>query len=64
MNAVFLDPPPFEMLTEEFLRNYHRYADFLYRCYMDSQPHHKLSPLNFHFSLYASGSSRIRACGT
>jgi hypothetical protein len=55
INALFAEPPGFETLTENFLRNYHRYGDFLYRCYMDSQPHRVLEPANFRFSLYASG---------
>jgi hypothetical protein len=55
MNAVFAEPPVLDTLAEEFLRNYHRYADFLFRCYMDSQPHQKLAPANFQFALYASG---------
>src|SRR4051812_42546881 len=27
LNVMFSEPPPVELLTEEFLRNYHRYAD-------------------------------------
>jgi hypothetical protein len=60
LNATFADPPPFTALTEDFLRNYHRYADYLYQCYMDSQPHRTVDPVNFQFELYASGEySRI-----
>jgi hypothetical protein len=55
MNAMFVQPPPFETLNEDFLRNYHRYPDFLYRCYMESEPHQTLPPANFQFALYASG---------
>src|SRR2546429_3713573 len=44
MNAAFADPPPSDLLSEEFLRNYHRYADYLYRCYLDSQAHRIVSP--------------------
>jgi hypothetical protein len=55
LNAVFIQPPLFAALTEEFLRNYHRYADFLYQCYMDSQPYRTVASANFHFNLYASG---------
>lgn len=55
LNAMFIQPPVFDTLTEEFLRNYHRYADSLYRCYMDSQPYRALASANFHFDLYASG---------
>jgi len=55
MNAVFAEPPGSEQLSEEFLRNYHRYADYMYRCYMDSQPHRTIDTTHFHFELYASG---------
>ncbi len=55
MNAVFVEPPGFETLSEDFLRNYHRYADSMYRCYLDAQVHCKLGPENFQFALYASG---------
>jgi hypothetical protein len=55
MNAVFVCPPAFETLNEEFLRNYHRYPDFLYRCYMESEPYDVLASSNFRFALYASG---------
>jgi len=55
VNAVFAEPPAAEQLSEEFLRNYHRYADYLYRCYMDSQAHYINDAAQFHFELYASG---------
>ncbi|MBZ5729040.1 MAG: hypothetical protein LAP87_29195 [Acidobacteriia bacterium] len=55
LNALFIEPPSFDKLAEQFLRNYHRYADAMYRCYMDSQPHCVIGPRNFHFELYASG---------
>jgi hypothetical protein len=55
LNAMFIQPPAFDTLAAEFLRNYHRYADCLYRCYMDSQPHRRVASANFHFDLYASG---------
>jgi hypothetical protein len=55
MNAAFVDPPPTDLLSEEFLRGYHRYADCLYRCYMESQTHRVIGPANFRFELYASG---------
>jgi hypothetical protein len=34
LNTMFANPPAFGDLAEEFLRNYHRYADSLYQCYM------------------------------
>jgi hypothetical protein len=55
LNAMFIQPPVFDSLAEEFLRNYHRYADFLYQCYMESEPYRTVAPANFHFDLYASG---------
>ncbi len=55
LNAAFAEPPAFHCLSEEFLRNYHRFADFLYHCYMESQPHRTIAPRNFQFELYASG---------
>jgi hypothetical protein len=55
MNAVFVAPPAFETLNEDFLRNYHRYPDYLYRCYMETEPYQSLSPANFQFALFASG---------
>ena len=55
LNAMYIQPPAFDTLAEEFLRNYHRYADSMYLCYMDSQPHRTAASPNFHFDLYASG---------
>jgi len=55
INSVFAEPPVIESLTANFLRNYHRYGDFLFRCYMDSQTHVQLGPENFQFALFASG---------
>jgi hypothetical protein len=55
LNAAFAIPPAMEGLTEEFLRNYHRYADRLYLAYMETQPHRVIAPDNFHFEIYASG---------
>ncbi|SPE35485.1 hypothetical protein SBA3_2270014 [Candidatus Sulfopaludibacter sp. SbA3] len=55
LNSLFTTPPAFDSLAEDFLRNYHRYADFLYQCYMDSQPHRIIDSQNFRFQLYASG---------
>jgi len=55
MNAVFAEPPHDSVLSEDFLRGYHRYADYLYRCYIDSLPHRTITPANFRFDLYASG---------
>ncbi len=55
LNAMFAEPPDFAHLNEELLRNYHRYADYLFQCFMETDPHRKLVPANFRFELYASG---------
>jgi hypothetical protein len=55
LNSVFADPPPLSGLSEEFLRNYHSYADSLFRCFMELQPHETIGGANFRFDLYASG---------
>jgi hypothetical protein len=55
LNTLFTAPPAFDDLAEEFLRNYHRYADALYRCYMDLELYPSLDARRFHFALYASG---------
>jgi hypothetical protein len=55
LNAVFAEPPAFAALGDDFLRSYHRYADHLFRCYMEAQPHRVLQTVNFQFELYASG---------
>jgi hypothetical protein len=60
LNAVFTAPPVFGDIAEEFLRNYHRYADSLYRCYMELEAYRAADPQRLHFELYASGEySRI-----
>ena len=55
LNTLFTAPPAFDVLSEEFLRNYHRYADALYRCFMQLEPHLIVAPRNFRFDLFASG---------
>ena len=55
LKTLFTEPPTIELLSSEFLRNYHRYADSLFRCYMESDPHATISCTNFPFALYASG---------
>lgn len=55
LNILFAQPPVFDSISEEFLRNYHRYADALHRCYLSNEPHRQLTSANFRFELYASG---------
>ena len=55
LNALFFRPPEFDQLSPEFLNNYHRYADHLFHCYLESEPHGIITAANFRFELYASG---------
>jgi len=55
LNVMFAEPPPADSLTEEFLRNYHRYSDALYVAFLSAQAHYVLTSANFAFELYASG---------
>ncbi|MBZ5584791.1 MAG: hypothetical protein LAQ30_21785, partial [Acidobacteriia bacterium] len=55
LNTVFQQPPALDDLSEEFLRNYHRYADALFRCYMESHTCPPATPGRFRFELFASG---------
>jgi len=55
LNTLFTAPPAFDTLAEEFLRNYHGYADALYHCYMESEPYRTVDAGKFQFMLYASG---------
>ena len=55
LNVLFADVPAFEALSQEFLRNYLRFADAMHNCYLQAQSHRVLTPANFRFELYASG---------
>jgi hypothetical protein len=55
LNTIFAEPPGFLSLAEDFVRNYHRAADLLYRAFMESEPHRVVAAKNFRFELYASG---------
>jgi hypothetical protein len=60
LNVLFAQPPAFDGLSDEFLRNYPSYADALYRSYLALQPHRPLPSSQVRFELYASGEySRI-----
>lgn len=55
LNAIFRELPKFEALSEDFIRNYHRYADHLFACRQQLIPFTEIGPENFDFHLYASG---------
>lgn len=54
LRSAFEELPPLELLSELFLRNYHRYADHLYTCYQRLSTYAAIAPENFPFELYGS----------
>jgi hypothetical protein len=55
LNVIFAEAPVFDALSQEFLGNYHRYSDALYRTFLSSATYTALTPGSFRFELYASG---------
>ena len=54
-NALFVEPPPLEILSRDFLFDYHNYGNLLYQGFMAAETHSAITTANFHFQLYASG---------
>jgi hypothetical protein len=54
LKSAFEELPPMELLSQLFLRNYHRYADYLHACYQKLGPFTVIDPENFPFELYGS----------
>src|SRR5262249_6942375 len=55
LNALFADMPARRFLTDDFVRNYYRYADQMYLARQGQAPFKDLGGLGFAFELYASG---------
>lgn len=55
LNSVFAAAPPRDMLSDEFIRNHHRYADQMFACRMNPPPVARLQSSQFSFELFASG---------
>jgi hypothetical protein len=55
LNAVFADAPERTALTDEFIRNYHHYADQMYVCRKSAQAYAPVRQQDFEFELFASG---------
>jgi hypothetical protein len=55
LNAMFSLAPTPEILNEDFIRNYFRFADHLYLAYQGHGNHVRLSADRFQFDLYSSG---------
>lgn len=55
LHAIFAQLPPRELLADNFLRHYHRFADHLYACAQQLFPFTVARSAQFDFELYASG---------
>jgi len=55
LHVVFRRPPEADECSPEFLNHYHRFADALYRCYLELHPLVTIGPELFQFEIYASG---------
>jgi hypothetical protein len=55
LNSVFGEVPVRNELADDFIRNYYRYADHLFSCYLSLAPHGQVRSAEFDFDLYASG---------
>ena len=55
LNAVFAEAPTRELLSDEFIRNYYRFADHMFACRQLLHAFSEVRSSNFTFDLYASG---------
>jgi hypothetical protein len=55
LNSILADMPPRACLTEEFIRNYYRYADQMFHCRQGQSPFLDIGALDFDFEIFASG---------
>jgi len=64
INAVFPEPPPYAVLSTEFLESCYSFCDSLFACYQSLKHFTRLEPAQFEVSLYTSDEylSTIRSC--
>jgi hypothetical protein len=55
LNSVFCDAPDRSLLADEFIRNYHQFADHMFACKQAEKPFTPIRSLDFEFELFASG---------
>lgn len=55
LNAIFAQAPPPDLLSEDFIRSYFRFADHMFLAYQGQSSYSRLNPSQFQFDLYSSG---------
>jgi hypothetical protein len=55
LNTVFAEAPDRAVLSDDFIRNYHQFADRMYECRRSNQSYAPVRSADFDFELFASG---------
>jgi len=55
LNAIFADIPEREQLTDDFIRNYYRFADQMFQCKQTAVTFTEIKDCGFDYEIYASG---------
>jgi hypothetical protein len=55
LNAILAEVPERGVLSDDFVRNYYRYADAIFQCRQTQAPYTDIASMNFDFDIYASG---------
>ncbi|MEP6963704.1 MAG: hypothetical protein ABI995_16625, partial [Acidobacteriota bacterium] len=55
LNAIFADIPSRDSLTDDFVKNYYRYADQMFQCRQGQATFTEINELGFEYEIYASG---------
>ena len=55
LHYMFAEAPPRELLSNDFIRSYFRYADQIFTVKQGESPFASLQPMDFTFELYSSG---------
>jgi hypothetical protein len=55
LNAIFADAPDRALLTDDFIRNYHQFADHMFACKQSQNRFLSVKSTQFDFELFASG---------
>jgi len=55
LNAILAAVPERGILSDDFVRNYYRYADAIFQCRQTQAPYTDIASMNFDFDIYASG---------
>ena len=55
LNAILAEVPERGVLSEDFVRNYYKYADSIFLCRQSQLPYTDIANMNFDFEIFASG---------